>query len=289
MSMFKKLVTLHGLRAYLNKSPLDQFVALGGFVAGGERSTGRKGGSVVLPGSPGVVAQFDDFLGHLTDTGAMPGGWEMVNGDNDTGATGSIGYTSATNGVIRLNGVTSMQPAPAHNLGLSTNAMANWKANQGNLRFAARVKMPSLATVNAFIGFSDSGGADMPAYDTGTNAAIGFLSNMTNGAGFIVGPGGSSTAWRPVAVRADTDQVASGGTSYSPTANVYDVLEIEFSNDSGQQVNFYVNGGFAGRINDPVNAATGLAPGVWIFSNDTGTTQLDVDWINVSALRDSGT
>lgn len=286
MSKFKSQVSLHGLKAYLDR--LNNLVSQGAFVAGGEKSVGRQGGSIVVPGSPGTVAQFHDFLGHLADTGGLDG-WEMVNGDNDTGATGSIAYTSATNGVIRLNGVTSMQPAPAHNLGLSTNAMKNWKANQGNLRFAARVKLPSLATANVYIGFSDSGGADMPAYDTGTNAAIGFLSNMTEGAGFMFGPGGSSTAWRPVATKGDGDQVASGGTSYSPTANTYDVLEVVLSSDSGQRAEFYVNGAYAGKIDNPLDAAVALAPGVWMFSNDTGTTQLDVDWIAVSANRDTGT
>jgi hypothetical protein len=180
-----------------------------------------------------------------------------------------------------------MQPAPAHNLGLSTNAMKNWKANQGNLRFAARVKMPSLATVNAFIGFSDSGGADMPAYDTGTNAAATFLSNMTEGVGFIYGPGGASTAWRGVATKGDADQHLATGKS--PTANVYDVLEIQLSSDSGQRADFFVNGEHVGKIDNPLDAAVGLAPGFWIFSNDTGTTQLDIDWVNVSANRDTGT
>jgi hypothetical protein len=284
MSLFKKIVSLHGLRAYINRT--DHFVSPSGFVAGGEKGVGRKGGNVVLPGSPGTVAVWDDFLGHLADTGALPG-WELVNGDNDTGVTGSIGYTSATNGVIRLSGVTSMQPAPAHNLGLSSNAMKNWKANQGNLRFAARVKMPSLATVNAYIGFSDSGGADMPAYDTGTNAAATFLSNMTDGAGFIYGPGGTSATWRAVATKGDSDQTSL--TGITPTANVYDVLEIQLSEDSGQRADFFINGVNVARISNPLDAAVALVPGFWIFSNDTGTTQLDIDWVNVSAQRDSGT
>ena len=282
----KSQVSMHGLKTYIDR--LSNYVAQGAFVSGGEKSVGRQGGSIVLPGSPGVVAVFDDFLGHLADTGGLDG-WELVNGDADTGVSGGIAFTSAVNGVIRLNGIATMQPAPAHNLGLSTNAIKNWKANQGNLRFAARVKLPSLATANVFLGFSDSGGADMPAYDTGTNAAIGFLSNMTEGAGFMFGPGGSSTAWRPVATKGDADQVAAGGTSYSPTANVYDVLEIEFSSDSGQRVDFFINGNFAGKIDNPLDAAVALAPGAWMFSNDTGTTQLDIDWINVSANRDSGT
>lgn len=289
MSLFKKLVTLHGLRTYLTRT--DMLAVAGAFVAGGEKgSIGRQGGNVVLPGSPGVVALFDDFLGHVGDTGAV-GGWEFLNGDNDTGVTGGVNYTSAANGVVRLNWATSAQPGVAHNVGLSTNAMKNFKANAGNLRFAARVKMPSLTAVQAYIGLSDSGGADMPAYDTGTNAAAGFLSNMTEGVGFMYTQGGGVTTWRGVATKGDADQsmTASVSTVPSPTANVYDVLEIQLSSDSGQRADFFINGLHVGRINDPLDAAVALAPGFWLSGTDTGTIQLDVDWVNVSQNRDTGT
>jgi len=283
---FKKQVSLHGLRSYLTR--LSTLVAQRAFAAGGEASIGRQGGTVILPGSPSVVAVWEDFLGHVGDTGAMHG-WEMVNGDNDTGATSSLGYTSATNGVMRLSWSGTPVNAPAHCIGISTNAMKNWKANQGNLRFGARVKIPVLASVNAYIGFSDSGGADFPAYDTGTNAAAGFLSNMTDGVGFMYSNLGSSTVWRGVATKGDADQSIAGTSSQTPTANTYDVLEIELSQDSGQRADFYLNGAHMGRITDPLNAASGLSPGVWLFGSDTGTLQIDIDWINVSSNRDTGT
>jgi hypothetical protein len=289
MSQFKSQVSLHGLRAYITR--LNSLVAEKAFVAGGEKgSIGRSGGNVVLPGSPGVVAVWQDFLGHIADTGAF-NGWEFVNGDNDTGATGGVNFTSAVNGVVRLNWATSAQPGVAHNVGISTNAMKNWKANAGNLRFAARVKIPSLTAVQAYIGFSDSGGADMPAYDTGTNAAIGFLSNMTDGVGFLYSQAGGVTTWRGVATKGDSDQAmtASVSTVPSPTANVYDVLEVQLSQDSGQRADFFINGLHVGKIDNPLDAAVALAPGAWLCGTDTGTIQLDVDWMNISANRDSGT
>ena len=288
MSLFKKVVSLHGLRAYINRT--DKFVTPNAFVTGGEKGAiGRKGGNVVLPGSPGTVAVWDDFLGHIADTGAIPG-WELLNGDADTGVSGGTTYTSAANGVIRLNWATSAQPGVAGPVAVSTNAIKNWKANQGNLRFAARVKMPSLTAVQAYIGFSDSGGADFPAYDTGTNAAAGFLSNMTEGVGFMYTNGGGVTTWRGVATKGDADQsMTAVGTTPSPTTNVYDVLEIQLSSDSGQRADFFINGVNVGYISNPLDAAVALAPGFWLSGTDTGTIQLDVDWVNVSAGRDSGT
>jgi hypothetical protein len=288
MSLFKKQVSLHGLRSYISRT--DMHVAKGAVASGGEASVGRQGGTIVLPGSPGTVAVFDDWTGHVGDTGAVRG-WEFVNGDNDTGATGGVNYTSATNGVVRLNWATSAQPGVAHNVGLSTNAMKNWKANQGNLRFAARVKFVSLTAVQAYIGFSDSGGADMPAYDTGTNAAAGFLSNMTEGIGFMYTNAGSVTTWRGVATKGDADQsmTASVSTVPSPTTNTYDVLEIQLSQDSGQNADFFINGAHVGMVANPLDAAVALAPGFWLCGTDTGTIQLDVDWVNVSANRDTGT
>ena len=286
---FLKQVSLHGLRAYLTKS--SKMVAQGGFVAGGQASIGNKGGSVSVPGSPSTAAIFDDFLGHISDTGALPG-WELVNGDNDTGATSSLTYVSAVNGVFRLSFAGTPVNTPAHCIGISSNAIKNWKANQGNLRMAARVKIPVLASVNAYIGFSDSGGADMPAYDTGTNAAAGFLSNMTDGVGFMYSNLGGSTVWRGVATAGDADQSVAGTSSQAPTANVYDVLEVVLSEDSGQTATFFVNGtqlGSTAKISNPVNAATALVPGVWLFGSDTGTVQVDVDYISVSANRDTGT
>jgi len=286
MSIFSKQKSLWGLKAYI--SPQNHLVSQSAFSAGGEASVGRQGGSIVIPGSPDVVAIFDDFLGHIGDTGAVKG-WEFVNGDADTGATGSIGHVSATNGVMRVNFTGTALNTPAAAIGFTGGLMKNWKANQKNLRFQARVKIPSLASVNAFIGFSDSGGAEMPAYDTGG----GVITNAADAVGWMYSNLGGSTNWRGVSARSvagdSGDQTINDTGGLGPTANVYDVLEIRFGSDSGDYADFYRNGLFVNRINQPVDKAVAMTPGVWLFGSDTGTIQVDTDYINVSANRDTGT
>jgi hypothetical protein len=257
MSFFTKQKSLWGLKAYI--SPQNVLVSQSTFAAGGEASIGRQGGNIVLPGSPDVVALFDDFLGHIGDTGAIDG-WELVNGDADTGATGSIGHVSATNGVMRVNFAGTALNTPAAAIGFTGGLMKNWKANQKNLRIQARVKIPSLASVNAFIGFSDSGGAEMPAYDTGG----GVITNAADGIGWMYSNLGGVTNWRGVSARS-------------------------VAGDSGDYADFFRNGLFVNRISQPVDKAVAMTPGVWLFGSDTGTIQVDVDYINVSASRDTGT
>jgi hypothetical protein len=280
--MFKKQVTLHGLRAYLTR--LSSFVTPRGFVAGGEASVGRKGGNVVLPGSPAVVASFEDFLS--SDTGGQFNGWYRVNGDADTGASGTVSRQAMTNGVMRISFAGTPMACSGDASGVTGGPIRNWKANQGNLRYATRVKLPSLASVNAFFGFSDSGGSEMPAYDTGSNTLIP-LGDAAEAIGFMYSNLGASTAWRGVATKGGTKQTVVHTSG--PTANVYDVLEVQLSQDSGQTADFFINGVHIGRLSNPLDAAVGLSPGHWVFGSDTGTIQADIDWTNISADRDSGT
>lgn len=287
---FVKQVPIHGRRAYLTRA--DKLVARSAFATGGEAApNSNKGGTVVIPGAADTVALWEDFLAN--DTGQL-NGWTRVNADVDTGASNSVSRQSFVGGVMRLSFQGTPLNAPNGAIGLvqSHGGIKNWKPNAGNLRFAARVKLPSLASVNAYIGFSDSGGSEMPAYDTGTNAAAGFLSNMTDGIGFMYSNLGGSTVWRGVAVAGDVDQSIAGSSSQGPTANVYDVLEIELSEDSGQRAYFFVNGsplGSTAKIDNPVDATKGLVPGIWVFGSDTGTIQVDVDWVACSQNRDTGT
>ena len=279
-----KQVSLHGRRLYLSVS--DKLVSKGAFASGGESSIGRQGGSVVLPGSPDTVALFDDFL--ASDTGQL-GGWSRVNADVDTGASNAVSRLSVTNGVMRASFQGTPVNSPAGVVGFTKYLTKNWKPNQGNLHFAARVKIPTLASVNAFVGLSDSGGADMPAYDTGDAGGIP-ITNMADGIGFMYSNLGSVTTWRAVTARSvatdSGDQTVN--TGITPTANTYDVLEFDMS-DSGNAAVFKVNGALVGRLEAPVEAKTALVPGVWVFGSDTGTIQVDLDWINVSANRDTGT
>jgi hypothetical protein len=274
MSDFTKQVSKHGNRLYI--SPNDMTVSRNAFGAGGEGKP-----RIVLPGSPDTVAIFDDFLG---DTGLMD--WTSVTGDTGVAGAGSVAKVTGAGGVLRITTSADAVLTPVAAIGITTGLQKQWKGNQGNLRMSARVKIGTLAGSELFVGFSDSGGAEMPAYDTGG----GIITNMANGVGFVYGGNSGTTTWRGIAARGvltDSGDQSVTLTS-SPTANVYDVIEVALASDSGEHAKFYVNGKLEGTISQPIDAAVALVPVIMAFASDAAALPFDIDYVNVSANRDTG-
>ena len=277
----------------------SEVMARGGFIAGGEDKP-----VIVFPG-PDTVAVFDDFIGTTLDAPGDTGDIHyrygaFTIGFSDTGQVipqqgPSAPASHFTNGVFRLtSSATSVQTPVGGAQSLNTPAV--WKANQGQfagvggkpLRFGARLKIATLAGNNVFAGFTDSGGTELPVYDTG--AAAGIITPAADYAGFLKGGGAgaptASLAWRLVAGKAGVDQVAT--TSITPTTNVYDTLEVEVSSDGGA-VTGYINGKPVAKItSDAVTSTVALAGGVWRANTEAAADAVDVDWINISAARDTG-
>lgn len=302
----KNQVSLHGGRAYLTKD--DQLVGRNGFVAGGIDKP-----AIVLPGSPDTVAIFDDFLG---DTGrSLRAGtdfyWRGFDGDtgNDTGT--NIHLVPGTNGIVRLEMSTTNSHSGAAvgpGFGVGFCGALEWKGNQGSgpndskngLRFAARLKASGYTDtgrqINIWAGFTDVTGLEAPIYDTG--GAL--QANANDAVGFWYS-GGADTGWSGVSVNGGgtPQQVhldntrqgirSAGGTNNS---NTYDVLELELHHgpsDTGGTVTFYVNGQPKGSLSGPVAMNVALTPQIYQWCSDTGGgTIVDVDWVNVSAPRDTG-
>lgn len=254
----------------------DQVIARSGFVAGGSDKP-----AIVLPGNPSYCAMFEDFLGDL-----VPDEW--IVGSSDTGqatGTGNVATSavSATNGVYRMTSSASSTQTPAGGA-QSINTPPNWKANQGELRFGARLKIATLAGNSLYVGLTDTGGAEIAAYDTGG----GIQTPAGDYVGFICSGEASATeqAWRGVAGKAGTDQSVT--LSVTPTANTYDVLECSVD-ASGNNAKFWVNGVLKGHIqSNAVTPTVALAGGVWRANTDGAADAVDVDWIAISALRDTG-
>jgi hypothetical protein len=256
----------------------DQVMAPYGIETGGDGKP-----TIVFPG-PDTVALFDDFLGDLV-------GGEWIAGSSDTGqATGTgvlaTSAVSATNGVYRMTSSASSTQTPAGGA-QSINGAPNWKANQGRVRFGARVKIADLAKNNVFVGLTDTGGTELAVYDTGG----GVITPAGDYVGFLKGGGaaaaGASLTWRAVAGKAGTDQIAL--TGITPTANVYDTLEVDLPGNDGGTAVFYINGKSVASFS--VNAVTptvALAGGVWRANTEAAADAVDVDWINISAARDTG-
>lgn len=256
----------------------DQLMAPGGLEAGG---VGKP--TIVFPG-PDTVAIFDDFLGDLV-------GDEWIAGSSDTGQATGTGVlassaVSATNGIYRMTSSASSVQTPAGGA-QSINGAPNWKANQGRVRFGARVKIADLAKNNVFVGLTDTGGAELAVYDTGG----GVITPAADYVGFLKGGGaaaaGNSLTWRAVAGKAGTDQIALTGVT--PTANVYDTLEVELPGVDGGVAKFFINGKAVASIDSAaITPTVALAGGVWRANTEAAADAVDVDWMNISAARDTG-
>jgi hypothetical protein len=284
-----KQVSLHGRRAYI--TPDDNLVAKNAVVTGGEDKP-----CVVVPGSHDTVALFDDFLGDLVGDE-----WAFV--ESDTGFSGV--NTTMVGGVFRISGSetngTTSEAAGALTQGL----FKNWKANSGGpkngrLRMSARVKIGTVSTSaeggrpHVFVGFSDTGGAEFPAYDTGA----GVISPAADMVGFLYGGSAVANYWLPVAVKStagdsgDQSATVASADQETPVSNVYDTLEVEVRSgisDTGGTAHFWVNGKKVGTISSPIGSAIALTPWIGQWCQDTGfTNTLDIDYVAVSAPRDTG-
>jgi hypothetical protein len=270
----------------------DEVISRAGFVAGGEDRP-----SIVLPGNPDTVALFDDFLGDL-----IADEWAFVKGD--TGLTGAA-IANITNGVVRLTGSETVAAnGPETNGALTQGLFKQWKADMGGrkngrLRLSARIKAPISTAAEGgrhhlFVGFSDSGGAEVPAFDTGG----GIISNAADVVGFVYGPtsASNSNTWQLVAAKSTAgdsgDQLVTPSPVVTPVTNVYDTLEVEVRNgisDTGGSAHFWINGKKVGTINSPVGSGIALTPWIGGFVQDTGfALAIDVDYVAISAPRDTG-
>ena len=284
-----KQVSLHGKRAFVTKD--DQVGARGGFVAGGEGKPG-----IVLPGSPDTVAYFDDFLEDHTLFGDTGTNSRVSNFWLDTGSAVSA-HVAGTGGVHRIT-PTLVDVDDCHVL---VGRSLDWKPNQGpgaysgRLRVGARIKKADwgqLAGVRTgyagvFVGFTDNAAMEMPVHDTG-GAAGTVTATATNAFGIMHNSNGD-TGWVGVGVDGGTVQTALLGATEA-TANKYVTLEMELhrsSDDTGGTVSFYIDGFPKGQIDNPCNISTALTPVIAMYDTG-GASVLDIDWINVSAPRDTG-
>ncbi len=304
----QKQVSLHGRRAFVTSD--DILCGQGGLAAGG---AGKP--TIVFPG-PDIVAVFDDFLGDkgglgVVDTGKVvpsstvttgqiydtgTAGHFFITRKGDSGLTGTL--VAGTNGVFRLTSSETITTATVagSSAGIVGPQLA-WKANQGpggttgRLRMGARIKQDLYVTATGkqglFLGFTDSTAAEVPMHDTGGTAD---MATATDAVGFMWSTDGD-TGWRGMAVNGNTVQEITGGlTTTTPTDNKWTTLEVEIHrgiSDTGGTATFYIDGVVKGAITSPLATSVALTPAIYI-TDTGGVGKLDIDWVNVSAPRDTG-
>jgi len=273
---------LKGLhRRALGISPDDEVMAPFGLISGGD------GEATIVHPSPSKAAIFDDFLGDV-----VADEWSALEGD--TGHTQAI--QAGTGGVYRLANSATATATPAG--GQSLVSALNWKANQGpggasgELRLAARVKVSDYAVGSVFVGFTDNVSFEMPAYDTGG----GVITPAADCVGLLIGENNVlGSGWTGVSAKSTAGD--SGDQSVlldtgAPTNNKYQDLELVVSrgiSDTGGQVTFFIDGVNKGYLSSPIASNVALTPVIAVMDVDAaGAPIVDIDWINVSAPRDTG-
>ncbi len=295
--------SLHGIKAFVG--PNNILFGRNAIATGG-----REKPMVVLPGSADTVAIWDDFIGDTgISTRTNTGNWRVLDGDTGTDTGSNVFVTPGVGGVLRIQ--VGDTPKDRAIMGITGGLM--WKGNQGSgptdnknpLRFGCRLKIGDFGgdtgtheihdtgghNVNVWVGFTDTIAGEVPVIDTG--GAV--ISNANNAVGVAfsssrVTRGAGDTGWVAYAVNG-TATLTPLVLNASPVANVYDTIEIELHHgysDTGGTATFYINGSSAGSIAAPLAMNVALAPQILMWGDTGGGTTVEVDWINVSAPRDTG-
>lgn len=230
-----------------------------------------------ISGQKRAVVVYDDFVrsAQALSTTAVDG-WRSTKGTTNTV---DFTITPAVNGtIVGTMGDTTASMAAA---GVQLDHGLNWKANQGNLWFEARVKTSIITNINLFIGFTDQVSAlEAPASLSVTT----FTTNATDAVGFLFDTEATTDTIRLVGVANNVDATHQD-TSTAPAADTYAVYRIELT--SAGVASFFINGAQVGTaLSGAVTATVALTPVIAGFNRTTtGNPTITVDYIYVSADR----
>lgn len=216
---------------------------------------------------------FDDFLGDvIADQFGVRKGSDAACAD--------FAIAVAVNGTLAATTGAGAGASMAVN-GVQLEHELNWKPNQGNLMFEARVKMSAITTVALFVGLTDQKASlEMPA-TLGSSDAL--TTNFTDGVGFLFDTSADTDNIWLVGVAADTDATKQD-TSLAFVADTYRTLRIEI--DTSGNATFFVDGVQRGTIMASATTATvALTPVIAGFSRAAASRVFTADYILVQADR----
>ncbi len=257
----------------ISLGPDDELMNRRGVVINGEY------GAQFYDGSPQRISRrFDDFTGggQVYSTTVVDG-WRSRKGSDggcvEWTVTGAVGGT-----VVGTIGAGTASMAVS---GVQFDSALDWKANQGNLVFEARVKISAITNIAVFVGLTDQVGAlEMPV----TLSTATFTTNCTDGVGFLFDTAATTDTIRLVGVANDVDATHQD-TSLAYVADTYIIFRIELS--SAGVATFYMDGVAVGTaMTGAVTATVALTPVIAGFNRTTsGTPTITADYVYVSANR----
>ena len=155
-------------------------------------------------------------------------------------------------------------------------------AEQGDLIFETILKILSDVTqISVNAGFTDSTSLEEPF----SNASDIITSICTDGACFVYDDGATTKEWFSCAVNNNTDDTRNGATGNSPTADTWQTLRIEVS-ENGENIKFYIDKELVKTLN-----GGGISPDIDLYativvcSTTTVSKSIDIDYIYISYNR----
>lgn len=218
------------------------------------------------------IQLYDDFMGDVLEDA-----WSGAKGSDAQAVVPTI--NAQAGGVVRL--VAGDTVTVAESLSSLTHGL-NWKANQGGLYMAARVKLvTSVADVCVNVGFTDAlatGTLEEPITISGTT----ITTNATDAAVFVYDTAQTNDNWHCQGVAGDTD-TAIANTGIGLTADAWVLLEVKI--DTSGTASFFINGQLVHTVASAVTATVALTPIVTVMARTTASKTVDVDYIFVAAQR----
>ncbi len=153
----------------------------------------------------------------------------------------------------------------------------------GDVFIEARIRIKTaVTTVSVFFGLTDSTGLEEPF----TNSSDTITSTATDGGGFLFDTDATTDEWWGVAVDTDTDDTGNAALGSGPTADTWQILRMEVSND-GATVRYYIDGALVLTL----SGAAGIGPDVVLYptiiacATTTTSRTVDVDYVRAGGVR----
>ena len=229
---------------------------------------------LITPKMKNIIRLQDDFLGDV-----LADQWSVVEGA-DTGTSDAV-VTNAIGGELVLTSGDSATVTYAGNgIQVTQGAFYNWKAANGGLRFATRLKIDDITTAAFFAGFTDLGTFEAPIESAGSANTI--TTNATDAVGFMFDTRMTADNIWCVGVANGTDGT-SVNSAIAPVNDTYLLLEFEVT--SGGDALFYINGTAVGKVADAVTASVALTPTIAATSLAAASRVVTVDYIECEMYR----
>lgn len=278
--MSKILTSIHGKQLGLDSK--GRVIAPKGLLSGDD-------GNQISLDSPVRVSFTDDFIGDV-----IADQCNFVEGSDSATSDAAI-LAGGIGGVVRFTtgDVTGVTAGNVLSNVEQLNYALQWQASNGDLVFQARLKLSSITTSFAFLGFTDlASSAELPIEGSGT--ADGITTNASDAVGFLFDVRMTNKKWWLVGVAADVDATAQN-SAIAPVADKYQTFRIEVSAQpvggvvpTNASAKFFINGVPVGTVmSNALVSATDLTPTVAISKAFADTTSItaDLDYIHVAMDR----